>query len=769
MKLFKYYKDHKLAVFIVLVFLVIQAFADLALPNLTSQIVDVGIQQAGIESVTVDEMSKDTYDCAMSMANEDERPLLEDSYTKTPNGTYTLTEFGRAHKEKLDGALELPLILMHRSEASIQSADAESVSSNNAQNSRIDSYSQVLDDLKAGRIDREELFAQMNESQAQSMGSTSEMLHQQAISAARSEYEQLGYDLTDMQFSYLLRIGLAMLGLAALGMAMSILIGFVASRTGGAIGRDLRNELFAKVVSFSENEISQFSAASLITRGTNDIQLIQNVSVMLLRMVLSAPILAIGGIIMVMATNAQMGWVIVVAILCVFIVIAIVFKVAMPKFKIMQKLIDRVNLVAREILNGMPVIRAFNRQGYEIDRFNDASLKLMKTQLFTNRVMTFMMPAMMLIMNVTSVAIVWVGSGYIDTGAIQTGDLIAFITYSMIIIMSFLMIGMISIMLPRADVAAGRVNEVIGTEPAIRDKSEPVTEAATAGLEADKLQQQDADSSAWNRKGDSGGVGIAFKDVSFAYKDSDECVLEHIDFTVKPGQTFAIIGSTGSGKSTILKLLLRFYDVSSGSIEVNGIDIRELPQHELRKQFGYIPQRSFLFSGTIESNVKYANEDISDAEVERALEIAQALDFVNKKEDGVDTEVSQGGTNVSGGQRQRLSIARAIASGASAYLFDDSFSALDYSTDLALRQAIRKNMDGVTQVIVAQRISTIMDADAIMVLEEGRQVGLGKHDEIMQSCREYREIALSQLSSLELGYDKLEAEGATADSKGGGA
>lgn len=644
MKLIGYYRNHKLAVAIVFVLLIVQAFSDLALPTLTAQIVDVGLSQYGVESA-------------------------------------------------------------------------------------------------------EELAA----------------------------YQAAGVDLHETQVSFLLSTGAEMLALAALGMMMSICIGLVASRTGAKIGFELRFKLFSQVVSFSEGEISRFSAASLITRGTNDIQMIQNITTMLLRMALSAPILAVGGIIMVMATNAQMGWIIVVAVACVFCVIGVVFKVAIPKFKIMQRLIDRVNLVAREMLTGMPVIRAFDRQPREEERFDEASTRLMRTQLFTNRVMTFMMPTMNLIMNVTSVAVVWIGGIYIDNGSLQTGDLIAFITYAMMIIMSFLMLGMVSIMLPRAEVAAERVNEVISTQPAICDPA-PVeggaagdpaptgaatVEGATAGAgvpagsvaDPEAAANGGASSNATGGLSPTGTVGarIEFKDVSFAYEGSDECVLKDVSFAVEPGQTLAIIGSTGSGKSTMIKLMLRFYDPTKGVITLDGVDIRDIPLHELRAQFGYAPQKAFLFSGTIESNVAYSDESMGDDRVERALAIAQALEFANSQELGVDSDIAQGGTNVSGGQRQRLSMARAFAKDARALLLDDSFSALDYKTDAALRHAMAAQLGGVTQVVVAQRISTIMGADRIIVLDDGCVVGDGVHDDLMRGCVEYGEIAHSQLSSLELG------------------
>ena len=590
---------------------------------------------------------------------------------------------------------------------------------------------QALQAYQAGAVQKQQILDMLDKAKEQMGDMGDSIVDQQAIAAARAEYEQLGYNLSDMQMRYLVRIGLTMLGLAALGMAVAILVGFIASRTAAKVGATLRAKLFRQVVSFSDAEVQSFSAASLITRGTNDIQLVQMVTVMLLRMVLYAPILAIGGIIMVSRTNLAMSWIIVLAVVVIGVLIVVLMKVAMPKFKIMQKLIDRVNLVSREILTGLPVIRAFDRQPFEEQRFDVASTRLMKTQLFTNRVMTFMMPLMMLIMNGVSVLIVWVGGSYIDNGTIQTGDLIAFITYAMVIIMGFLMIGMISIMLPRADVAAQRVDEVLSKQPTICDPAPgKARDAELAGR--------------------TGGARIVFDDVSFKYGDSAECVLENLDFACEPGQTTAIIGSTGSGKSTVVKLIERFYDVTCGSITVDGVDVRDVSQEALRAQLGYVPQKAFLFSGTIQSNIAYSDEGMPEERVELAAQVAQAADFIASKAEGLDAEVSQGGTNVSGGQRQRLAIARALATEARAYLFDDSFSALDYKTDAALRQELHARLGGKTVVIVAQRISTILHADKIVVLDDGRIVGQGTHDELMEGCEEYREIAMSQLSAEEL-------------------
>ena len=540
MRIIRYLKNCKVAVLLIVCLLVVQAFTDLALPHYTSDIVDVGIQQSGVEHAATDEMTAKTHDEIAMMLPVDDEQTFRDAYTETDDGTYKLNDQGKKEQEELDRMVALPLVAIHYS-SQIPDLDLD----------------QVMQAYEAGAIDKQKILDMLDEAK-QHMGDMGDsIVDQQAIAAAKAEYESLGYNLSDMQMGYLVRIGLLMLGLAALGMVAAVLVGFIASRTAAKVGATLRSKLFRRVVSFSDAEVQSFSAASLITRGTNDIQLVQMVTVMLLRMVLYAPILAIGGIIMVSRTNLAMSWIIILAVAVIFVLIMVLMRVALPKFQIMQTLIDRVNLVSREILTGLPVIRAFDRQPYEEKRFDEASTKLMKTQLFTNRVMTFMMPLMMLIMNGVSVLIVWVGGGYIDNGTIQTGDLIAFITYAMVIIMSFLMIGMISIMLPRADVAAQRVNEVLETKPTICDPA------------ADKARDAEL-----RRSGE--GATIAFNDVSFRYGDSKECVLEHIDFTAEPGKTTALIGSTGSGKSTVIKLIERFYDVTEGSVTIDGVDVRDV-------------------------------------------------------------------------------------------------------------------------------------------------------------------------------------------------
>lgn len=715
MRIIKNLAQHKLVVLMIVVLLCVQAACDLALPNYTSDIVDTGIQQQGVQDVAAEQLTGRTHDLVAMMLPEPEEQMFADAYAQNEDGTYSLTESGKRDRAALDDAMALPMTVTCYAD---QIAELD------------------LDQVKAaydqGMIGKDDIQAMLDRARG-SMGDMADtLIAQQGLAAARAEYEQLGYDLDAMQMDYLAATGAKMLGLAALGMVIAVMVGFLASRTAAKVGRSLRERLFSQVVGFSDAEIQSFSAASLITRGTNDVQLVQMVTVMLLRMVLYAPILAIGGIIMIARTDLSMGWIIIAAVAAIAVIMGVLMKVAMPKFKIMQKLIDRVNLVSRELLTGLPVIRAFGREQHEEARFDDANTRLMKTQLFTNRVMTFMMPLMMLIMNLVSVGIIWFGGHAIDAGNLQTGDLIAFITYSMVIIMGFLMIGMLSIMLPRADVAAQRIDEVLECKPSIADPEPGKAKDALIG--ANGLP----------------GARIAFENVSFRYSDGAECVLEDVSFTCEPGKTTAIIGSTGSGKSTVLKLAERFHDVTSGRITVDGIDVRDVSQHALRTQLGYVPQAAFLFSGTIASNVGYGVDDADEDRIRAAADVAQASDFIAERPEGLATPISQGGTNVSGGQRQRLAIARALATDARAYLFDDSFSALDYKTDAALRHELSSRLGGKTVVIVAQRISTVLNADQIVVLDDGRVVGAGTHEQLMESCQEYREIAMSQLSEEEL-------------------
>lgn len=715
MRIIKNLAQHKLVVLLIVVLLCVQAACDLALPNYTSDIVDTGIQQQGVQDVAAEQLTGRTHDLVVMMLPESDEQMFADAYAQNEDGTYSLTESGKRDRAALDDAMALPMTVTCYAD---QIAELD------------------LDQVKAaydqGMIGKDDIQAMLDRARG-SMGDMADtLIAQQGLAAARAEYEQLGYDLDAMQMDYLVATGAKMLGLAALGMVIAVMVGFLASRTAAKVGRSLRERLFNQVVGFSDAEIQSFSAASLITRGTNDVQLVQMVTVMLLRMVLYAPILAIGGIIMIARTDLSMGWIIIAAVAAIAVIMGVLMKVAMPKFKIMQKLIDRVNLVSRELLTGLPVIRAFGREQHEEARFDEANTRLMKTQLFTNRVMTFMMPLMMLIMNLVSVGIIWFGGHAIDAGNLQTGDLIAFITYSMVIIMGFLMIGMLSIMLPRADVAAQRIDEVLECKPSIADPDPGKAKDALLG--ANGLP----------------GARIAFENVSFRYSDGAECVLEDVSFTCEPGKTTAIIGSTGSGKSTVLKLAERFHDVTSGRITVDGIDVRDVSQHALRTQLGYVPQAAFLFSGTIASNVGYGVDDADENRIRAAADVAQASEFVAERPEGLATPISQGGTNVSGGQRQRLAIARALATDARAYLFDDSFSALDYKTDAALRHELSSRLGGKTVIIVAQRISTVLNADQIVVLDDGRVVGTGTHEQLMESCQEYREIAMSQLSEEEL-------------------
>lgn len=705
-----YLKRSWKAVLVIFALLIFQASCDLTLPQFTSDLVDIGIQQNGIAHAAPAEMSATTMDNLGLFLTDDEQKLVSSFYT-LDGDRYVCTAQSKADWEALDKVLSMPMVMLDTIESS----------------GKIDVQT-LHEEIASGQVTRQHLLgaeSQM-ESELSSMGGST--MTQKAILFTQKEYEALGYDLHEMQMNYLLTTGGKMLALS-LGMVIAaILVGLVASRTAAELSMHLRESLFTRVVSFGNEEMTRFSTASLITRSTNDIQQIQMVIVILLRIVLYAPILGIGGILRVTRTQTGMAWIIAVAVAAVIGIVAVLMGTAMPRFKKMQTLIDNLNLVAREILTGLPVIRAFSREKHEEERFGDANIALTRTQLFTNRVMTFMMPTMMLTMNLVTVAIVWFGAHGIDLGRMQVGDMMAFITYTMQIIMSFLMISMISILLPRAGVAAERINEVLATEPRIHDRAKVKDDQLTAC------------------RGE-----IVFDDVSFRYPDADADVLEHISFTAKPGQTTAIIGSTGAGKSSLLNLIPRFFDVSYGRITIDGIDIRDLSQHRLHELLGYVPQKGILFSGDIESNLKFGGADISDERMKQAAEIAQATEFIESKPERYETPIAQGGTNVSGGQKQRLSIARAIAKNPRIYLFDDSFSALDYKTDAALRRALSEQIHDATTIIVAQRISTILHAEQIIVLDEGKVAGIGTHEELMCSCATYQEIARSQLSEKELG------------------
>lgn len=679
LKLLGYLKQCKTSVVVIILLLVVQAYCDLALPQYTSDIVDVGIQQGGIAYAAPEWMREETYNQLISLMTNEEAALVDSHYAQVGDGTYERTTDKKEDLESLNQAFRMPMVM--------------------------------LSSIPEGMGD-------MSDS----------MLDQKAIFFVKGEYEAMGKNLSGIQTKYLLLSGAKMLGFTLLMMLSSILVGLLAARAAAGIGKNLRKRVFGRVLSFSSGEMHQFSTASLITRSTNDIQQVQMVSVMLLRMIIYAPILGIGGVIKVMGTRTGMAWIIVVAVAVIMAVVLVLVNIAMPKFKKMQELVDRLNLVSREILTGIPVIRAFSREKFEEKRFDGANTDLMKTQLFTNRVMNFMMPSMMLIMNCITVMIVWFGAKGIDVGNLQVGDMMAFMTYTMQIVMSFLMLTMVSVMLPRAGVAADRIEEVLGTEPSIHDK-EDVRDGEMK---------------------DCRGV-LRFEDVSFRYPGADDDALEHISFTAEPGKTTAIIGSTGCGKSTLINLIPRFYDVTAGRITLDGIDIRELSQHRLREVLGLVPQKGILFSGTIASNIKLAGEEwVSDERMTEAAQTAQATEFIDEKPEKYESPVAQGGTNVSGGQKQRLAIARAIAKNPKVYLFDDSFSALDYKTDSLLRKALKEKSADATVLIVAQRISTILHAEQILVLDEGRIAGAGTHEELMAGCSAYQEIARSQLSESEL-------------------
>ena len=758
--LFKYSASYWKAMIAIVLILVVQAYCDLSLPAYTSDIVNVGIQQGGMEDEVPRQIATEEMEKLLLFVSEDDQQTVMDAYTEDNTSykkdAYVLKDSVAEEEdtmENLKDILQIPMMMTSGiesgSDTTKQMEDKlkEQMSQGMAQSmpqganqtmpegmpqgeSQAESQAVSLDDmsmfdlLKMLPAEQRATMVEKIEEQMSEMPDT--ILDQAAVSFCRSAYKDLGMDMDQTQIHYLLKTGGQMAALALLGMAASIMVAFLASRVGASAGRDLRSGVFHKVVGFSNNEFNHFSTASLITRSTNDIQQIQMLIVMLLRMVLYAPILAIGGVLQVMKTNVSMSWIIGLAVIIIAFVVLLLFLVVMPKFKVLQNLVDKLNLVTREILTGLPVIRAFSTEKHEEERFDDANRTLTKTNLFVNRAMTFMMPVMMFVMNGVSVLIVWTGAHGISDGQMQVGDMMAFIQYTMQIIMGFLMLCMISIMLPRAAVAADRVEEVLKSETMIHDPKQ------------EKHFPED-------------GKGVlTFDHVSFRYPGADEDVLEDITFTAKPGETTAIIGSTGSGKSTLVNLIPRFYDVTSGDITLDGVDIREVKQHELREKLGYVPQKGVLFSGDIASNIMFGNSHGSDDEMIEAAEIAQATEFIDTKPEKYKSPISQGGSNVSGGQKQRLSIARAIAKHPQVFIFDDSFSALDYKTDVTLRRALAEKTSGSTVLIVAQRISTILHAEQIIVLDEGKVAGKGTHAELLKNCPVYREIAESQLSKKEL-------------------
>ena len=736
--LFKYAAVHWKSLLAIIVILFVQAYCDLSLPAYTSDIVNVGIQQGGIEDQVPEAISSEEMDRLLLFVPEEDQQTILDAYEEDSE-TYDVEAYvlkaavSDEEVGEISNLLSGPMMLTAGFESgSEMTQQIEDQLKANMPAQLVTEDMDIFGIMEMLPAEQRAMMVEEMENQLDEMPDT--ILEQAAVSYVRSAYENLGMDMDDMQIHYLVTTGGKMVGLAFLGMAASVMVGFLASRVGAATGRDLRNKVFHKVVGFSNNEFDHFSTASLITRSTNDIQQIQLIIVMLLRIVLYAPILAIGGVVQVFQTNVSMSWIIALAVVLIAMVILVLFVVAMPKFKILQTLVDKVNLVTREILTGLSVIRAFSTQKHEEERFDDANRALTRTNLFVNRAMTFMMPVMMLVMNGISVLIMWTGAHGIDNGQMQVGDMMAFIQYTMQIIMGFLMLCMLSIMLPRAAVAADRVQEVLDSQTVIHDPEKPET-----------FKKEDK------------GL-LRFEHVSFRYPGADENVLHDITFTAKPGETTAIIGSTGSGKSTLVNLIPRFYDVTEGSITLDGVDVRNVNQHELRDRLGYVPQKGILFSGDIASNIMFGNSRGSEAEMVEAAEIAQATEFIDNKPDGYHSPISQGGTNVSGGQKQRLSIARAVAKHPEVFIFDDSFSALDFKTDVTLRKALRKKTKDSTVLIVAQRISTIMNAEQIIVLDEGHIAGIGTHSELLKNCEVYQQIAASQLSEAELKAGRKDAE-----------
>ena len=741
-KLFKFLKPYTAAVAAIICILVVQAYCDLSLPTYTSDIVNVGIQQGGIDETVPDTISKKDLNHLLLLVPSDRQKTVKNAYTESVekydyNGTVMeLKASVKEDEKKMDRLSEIlgkPMLMAAGFDSGSEMTQKieEQMRTQMSGIPNVDKMD-IYDMLEfMGAEGRNALIGQMDQ-QMDSMQDS--MIAQAAAGYIKDAYTHIGIDTDQIETTYILRTGAKMLALAFLGMAASILVGLLASRVGAGVGRRLRENVFRKVVGFSNAEFDKFSTASLITRSTNDIQQIQLLLVMILRMVLYAPIMAIGGIWKVFHTNVGMSWIIGLAVAVIIVIVGFLFLVVMPKFKLIQNQVDKLNLVSREILTGLSVIRAFGTQKHEEERFDDANKALTKTNLFVNRAMTFMMPLMMFVMNSIAVLIVWVGGHSINDGAMQVGDMMAFIQYTMQIIMAFLMICMISVMLPRAAVSAGRVDEVLTSETLIHDPGNP------------------------SHIPEEGKGKVVFDHVSFRYPGAEEDVLHDISFTAEPGKTTAFIGSTGCGKSTLVNLIPRFYDVTDGKITIDGKDIRNVSQHELREKLGYVPQKAVLFSGDIASNILYGNPEGSEAEMTEAATIAQATEFIEQKKKKYKSTISQGGSNVSGGQKQRLSIARAIAKHPDVYIFDDSFSALDYKTDATLRAKLKEKTSESTVMIVAQRISTILHADQIIVLDDGQIVGKGTHKELLKTCEAYYQIASSQLSEKELEEDLKEVE-----------
>lgn len=720
LKVFKYLKSSIFSVIAVVLLLFVQAYLDLTLPDYTSKIVNVGVQQGGIENAAIEKIGEDTLNTLVLLMDKEDQKYIINHYEKSDTykgeAIYELKEDSDINK--VSSIMAEPMMILSYASQENSSDSDSSVSFDLPEEMTLSQALSLMNDTE-----RSAMLKQIDK-KIEDIPDT--IIDQAAVSYVKSEYERIGVDTDHIQTMYILKVGFIMLSIAFAAMAVGILIVFIGSRMAARLAKTLRHKVFTKVVGFSKNEIKTYGQSSLITRTTNDVQQVQMVVVFLLRVVFYAPIIGIGGVMKAMNTNADMTYIIGVAVAAILAVVITLFCIAMPKFNRVQKLIDKLNLVTREILSGLPVIRAFSNEKHEEERFEEANKRLTKVNLFINRAMSFMLPVMMLVMNLVCLVIVYQGAKGVDTGAMQVGDIMAYIQYTMQIIMAFLMISMMSIMLPRANVSAKRIMEIIETPDTIYNSK--------------NLVKFDPD-----KKGK-----IEFKNVSFRYPDADYDVITDIDLVANPGETTAFIGSTGSGKSTLINLIPRFYDVTDGELLVDGVNIKDVDLHELRDKIGFVPQKGVLFTGTIKDNIKYGNENITDEDVEKALDVSQATEFVSKLKGGVDYDISQGGTNVSGGQKQRLSIARAIAKNPDIYVFDDSFSALDFKTDAKLRGELSKITKNKTVLIVAQRISTIMNADKIVVLDEGRVVGIGTHKELMKNCNVYKEIALSQLSKEEL-------------------
>ena len=745
LKLIKHLKGSVCSIILIVGLLIIQAVCDLSLPDYTSNIVNIGIQQGGVEDALPKAIRKSELEKLTMFMDSKDKKEVENNYKLLDKNDLSQSEYDKYLKKYPDLKNEDIYTLNIKDEkntdeinnimgksiliaSGLEENKADMLKQMSAQGLPVDKNTDIVDVFKM--MPQEQIQGIQKEMTKKFDDLPESMITQAAVSYVQNEYKAIGMNTDKLQNNYILVAGAKMVGVALVSMASTVCVGYLGARVAAKMGRNLRKQVFSKVVSFSNNELDKFSTASLITRSTNDIQQVQMLMVMLLKVVFYAPILALGGVIKVLNTDTSMAWIIGVAVLAILSVVLLLFGLVMPRFKVAQKLVDRLNLVTREILTGMLVIRAFNTEKHEEKRFDKANTDLTKTNMFVNRAMSMMMPTMMLIMNIITILIVYNGAKSVDAGSMQVGNMMAFIQYTMQIIMSFLMISMVSIMLPRALISIQRIDEILITDNSIKDIDNEVS------IDEDKK-----------------GI-IEFKNVCFRYPNAEEDVLSNISFTANAGETTAFIGSTGSGKSTLVNLIPRFYDVTSGEISIDGIDIKDLKQYDLREKIGYVPQKAVLFSGTIDSNLRYGKVDATNEEIEKASRIAQAKEFIEAKPDKLESEIAQGGTNVSGGQKQRLSIARAIAKEPEIYIFDDSFSALDLKTDKALRKSLNEETKDATVLIVAQRISTIMNADKIVVLDEGKVVGCGTHNELIENCQVYQEIALSQLSKEELSNAK---------------